>query len=319
MSYDSDRHVTVLFGGFNNIDPRGPFGDTWEWDGNTWTERSVIGPSARFSSPMVFDANRGVSVLCGGGDGITWLGDTWEWDGIVWTQRSVSGPPGLVEHAMAYDSARGVTTLFGSTVPGDGETWEWDGANWNQLQIDGPSPRRGHAMVYDTARGKTVLLGGRYDNMLSSESLWQLHTICDPPRIATQPVDQAVGVDAPVLFVVEAFPRSGCMAQLRYQWQRRDPSIIDPAAPNAWIDIVDGGGFVNAQTAALAITHPTPALATGYRCRIVGGCHCEPRPSSLAYTTTVNFSVACPADFNADGGIDFQDIEAFFGRWEAGC
>jgi hypothetical protein len=33
----------------------------------------------------------------------------------------------------------------------------------------------------------------------------------------------------------------------------------------------------------------------------------------------VNFSVSCPADFNADGGIAVQDFEAFFERWENGC
>jgi hypothetical protein len=33
----------------------------------------------------------------------------------------------------------------------------------------------------------------------------------------------------------------------------------------------------------------------------------------------VNFNIACPADFNADGGVDFTDVEAFFERWENGC
>ncbi|MCX5688246.1 MAG: hypothetical protein NTV94_00380 [Planctomycetota bacterium] len=34
--------------------------------------------------------------------------------------------------------------------------------------------------------------------------------------------------------------------------------------------------------------------------------------------TLVETGPGCPADFNADGGIDGGDIEAFFGAWEAG-
>jgi len=34
--------------------------------------------------------------------------------------------------------------------------------------------------------------------------------------------------------------------------------------------------------------------------------------------TLIETGPACPADFNADGGIDGGDIEAFFGAWEAG-
>jgi hypothetical protein len=69
----------------------------------------------------------------------------------------------------------------------------------------------------------------------------------------------------------------------------------------------------------MTVVRPGPAIATGYRCKIGGGCGCEPNPGGFIYTDTVNFSIACPADFNADGGIDFGDVEAFFERWENGC
>jgi O-acetyl-ADP-ribose deacetylase (regulator of RNase III) len=37
-------------------------------------------------------------------------------------------------------------------------------------------------------------------------------------------------------------------------------------------------------------------------------------------TTEATFSVtiACPADFNADGGVDGNDVQAFFAVWESG-
>ncbi|MEI7659082.1 MAG: immunoglobulin domain-containing protein [Phycisphaerae bacterium] len=140
------------------------------------------------------------------------------------------------------------------------------------------------------------------------------------PGIATQPTDQSVGVDMPVFFAVEMPPRSGCEPPLRYQWQRRNPMISDPAAPGAWIDLTDGGGFLNTTSSILGILRPTPGLATGYRCRIIGACSCNDGTGGFVYSTnTVNFTVACPADFNADGGVDFNDVEEFFFRWENGC
>ena len=142
--------------------------------------------------------------------------------------------------------------------------------------------------------------------------------IPDAPGIAVQPTDQSVGVDSPVTFIVEV-AASTCATPVTYQWQRRNPAVADPAAANAWVDVADGGGFFGTRAPNLSISRPIPALATGYRCKIGGGCGCEPNPGGFVYTNTVNFSVACPADFNADGGIDFGDVEAFFERWENGC
>ena len=42
--------------------------DTWEWDGNTWLERSpTTSPSVRFGHAMAYDAARQRVVLFGGG------------------------------------------------------------------------------------------------------------------------------------------------------------------------------------------------------------------------------------------------------------
>jgi hypothetical protein len=136
--------------------------------------------------------------------------------------------------------------------------------------------------------------------------------------IASQPVDQSVEVDSPVTFLVQMQTVEGCETPLAYQWQRRNPLVADPDAPNAWVDLQEGSQFINTRSSALVIARPIPALATGFRCRIGGGCGCRPA-SGFLNTETVNFSIACPADFNADGGVDFGDIELFFERWENGC
>jgi hypothetical protein len=57
LAYDAGRGVTVLHGGrtidagFNITD----FGDTWEWNGTSWSLRATSGPSLRFSHHMAYD------------------------------------------------------------------------------------------------------------------------------------------------------------------------------------------------------------------------------------------------------------------------
>ena len=65
--------------------------DTWTWDGASWTQRDVVGPSARWGAAIA--ALDGALVLFGGVDasGNT-LGDTWTWDGTRWSARDVAGP-----------------------------------------------------------------------------------------------------------------------------------------------------------------------------------------------------------------------------------
>ena len=159
MAYDSQRGVTVLFGG----DDFTLLGDTFEWDGSTWAQASSSGPAVRAGHAMAYDSQRGATVLFGGGSASGRLGDTWEWDGSNWTQRATTGPSARAGHAMAYDRQRGVTVMFGGYASIGGfsdETWEWNGLTWtNVTPLSGPSPRLGHAMAYDIQRGKTVLFG----------------------------------------------------------------------------------------------------------------------------------------------------------------
>jgi hypothetical protein len=78
MAYDSARGVTVLFGG-DNAPPgnHSYLGDTWEWDGNDWTQVSTDGPSPRRTT-LAYDSARRVTVLFGGDDGVV-KDDTWEY------------------------------------------------------------------------------------------------------------------------------------------------------------------------------------------------------------------------------------------------
>jgi hypothetical protein len=137
-------HTAVLFGG---RDDSKVLGDTWEWDGATWTQQPVAGPSARVQQAMA--PLNGKVVLFGGGGALvgSYLNDTWEWDGGAWTQRTVLGPPARALSAMA--PLNGALFLFGGDNGHgeDADAWTWDGTAWTPVTANGPSARAAYAMT----------------------------------------------------------------------------------------------------------------------------------------------------------------------------
>ena len=142
MAYDAGRGRVVLFGG--EVDGLCGgwqaiyWGDTWEYDGVTWTlVATASSPSAQSGHAMAYDSSRGRVVLYGGGQ-------TWEFDGFNWTHASNASSPsistpcgvsGRIEHAMAFLDNRGSMILFGGRVPALcggwqalswGDTWRYD-------------------------------------------------------------------------------------------------------------------------------------------------------------------------------------------------
>lgn len=127
LAYDRQRRVTVLFGGYNG----GLMGDTWEWDGQSWAQRSDSDPSPRSHHAMAFDESRGQVVLFGGYigyPGVAASDETWAWDGETWQLLDIEGPSARYAHAMAYDRRREAVVLFGGDGPvipeGLAATWE---------------------------------------------------------------------------------------------------------------------------------------------------------------------------------------------------
>jgi len=96
--------LLVVFGGYGPIGDGGSMtlGETWVWDGLTWTmESPEHSPDARTHASA---ASLGASVvLFGGYDVLGSLLDnaTWTWDGTDWTKHSVSGPPERAGASMA--------------------------------------------------------------------------------------------------------------------------------------------------------------------------------------------------------------------------
>ena len=188
MVYDTARQRTVLFGGTLS----GTLGDTWEWDGTTWS-LGPTGPSPRDGMGMAYDRARAETVLFGGAPStaIDPDGETWVYDGSTWTQKlPATSPPPLADVAMAYDSARQKVVLFGGTKGNPGglsdETWEWDGNDWTRrFPRNSPPPMSSHKMVYDEVRARMVMYS-RYAYPLTWEwdgANWSIHLTAPPsPR-----------------------------------------------------------------------------------------------------------------------------------------
>jgi hypothetical protein len=76
MAYDAAARNVVLFGGGRR---HGVDGDTWIWDGSTWTKQTpAASPPARSDASMAYDVATGNTVLFGGGLNGSFT-DTWTW------------------------------------------------------------------------------------------------------------------------------------------------------------------------------------------------------------------------------------------------
>ncbi|HKQ47859.1 MAG TPA: kelch repeat-containing protein [Phycisphaerae bacterium] len=246
MAFDSERQVTVLFGGqLSNGDE---VDETWEWDGTNWAQITpAMSPSARAGHAMVYDSGRGVTVLFGGAANAVTSDETWEWNGTNWTEKAPAvSPPARNAHAMAYDSARGRTVLFGGADANGllDDSWEWDGTNWSlKSPSNAPTSRLGHGMVYDSVRGETVLFGGIVDisnvnNLIFSNETWEWNgtnwsqklAATAPPPTFFSPMSFDSGRGKTILFggVVALNPTVASAES--WEWDGLDWTLTHPAA-----------------------------------------------------------------------------------------
>jgi hypothetical protein len=176
----------VLFGGVPGPDcplPQQRLGDTWLWDGTTWTQACtgcITGqstPPARRSEGLAWDGADGFALLFGGfgncGSNKA-CGDTWTWNAAAdaWAKRcsgcviGSSSPSKRGSPVITYSEARAQLILYGGKGANGrpvGETWYWGntGDKWiNLTRVNSPSPRTGHRATYDSIHGQIVMFGG---------------------------------------------------------------------------------------------------------------------------------------------------------------
>jgi hypothetical protein len=163
MAHDPLRNRVVLFGGTDQL---GNFpGDTWEWDGATWTQVNLVGPSPRVWHRMVYDEARQRVVLCGGALNPAFFDDTWEWDGLNWINTVNGGFPICSQPALVFDRSTQRTLMFrGSTnlgvnIPGEIYAYDPPNGSWTPVATASQLPF-GTAVTgcYDATRERTLLL-----------------------------------------------------------------------------------------------------------------------------------------------------------------
>jgi len=159
LAYHPATKTLVLFGGDS---ANGFLGDTWLWNGITWTAVPGDGPPARVGASMAFDPASGSLILFGGygplGSSNGAFDATWMWNGKSWVRLSPrTSPPGRNGTSLAYHSSMGRLILFGGKrspmgVPEPEATWAWDGMDWSQLSLGRLPPWRSGAQHGSSGR-----------------------------------------------------------------------------------------------------------------------------------------------------------------------
>jgi hypothetical protein len=233
MVYDSTNSRIVLFGGYADSGTSIELGDTWLWNGTTWTQASPSSsPSPRVAAAMAFDPSRGRVVLFGG---VTTTGsttnttfrDTWEWNGATqqWTLvANNTGPSARGGATMAFNPATNRVVLFGgyASTAYQSDSWEWNGSSWTQVfPAASPSPRSRAKMVTDTPRGRVLLRGGWDGGFVSDTWEYRSAPSGTAPTITQHPQGQTRCAGQSVSFSVAA---TGT-APLSYQWRKNNVNI----------------------------------------------------------------------------------------------
>jgi hypothetical protein len=172
MATDRARGRVVLFGG---ADATGVLGDTWEWDGNVWTQITPAAAPSPRGAQMAYDPATQHVVLLGGFVSSTWQLDCWDWDGANWTPRGNLPEP---TRALGYDDG---TSLF--VVTGTANVSVASGLGWVPLWLDpNPSGRAYPAFAYDPTRGETLLVRDvPASDTWTWNGTWQQRTANSPP------------------------------------------------------------------------------------------------------------------------------------------
>ncbi|WP_372629898.1 cadherin-like beta sandwich domain-containing protein [Cohnella sp.] len=190
MAYDPVSDSVILFGGEGQSGAL--LGDTWRWDGASWTQAGGSAPSPRSGAQMASDGQN--LILFGGKGAGGILADTWLWNGSTWENVTPAdpsdSPPGAYHGQMSFDGQTAV--LYGGITgvvtrdytassnqqvtsvthrEGSTELWQWNRAERKWSSTEGPEgyERWAQAMAYDGRR--VVFFGGKRDYVHSYNSV----------------------------------------------------------------------------------------------------------------------------------------------------
>lgn len=160
-AYDEKRNVLVLYGG-RPVDLGKCSPETWEWDGQTWTEKDVQPPTACDHVRMVYDASTGEAILFSGLDpSENPVNETWSWNGSEWKRLSDDGPESRGHFGYVYDPAHEQILLYGGYASSvSDEFWAWKDGAWSEIDFPGPGTLSHFGMALDTDANALYIFGG---------------------------------------------------------------------------------------------------------------------------------------------------------------
>jgi hypothetical protein len=175
MAFHEAAGVTVLFGGVEQ--GQTSLGDTWLFDGTSWTEVKAGGPPARRYAALAYDPDLKACLLHGGSDdetGRRGFGDAWLFRDGSWTKLG----PGFEteprdDHGLAYHcKAKKLVLLDG--LAGKRGVLVREDKGWRPAPVSPLHPRHQCSpLAWDDAVGAIVLHGGesRHGGQQFSETL----------------------------------------------------------------------------------------------------------------------------------------------------
>ena len=173
MAFDSSRGVLVVHGGRYDVnDVAAPeWADTWEWDGEHWSQRPS--PSAVFSGSleMFYDSARQLCAMVGQVvyNGLDYTQQTWTWNGQQWEFKTSLWNQFSLD-ATTYDVRRGIGVANDFPL-----TKEWDGSQW--IERAHMNLRSGAGMTFDSTRGRVMAFGGWNGSPESGRRLWEWNDV----------------------------------------------------------------------------------------------------------------------------------------------
>jgi hypothetical protein len=145
MSYDPSSKSVILFGGSTEHKDYGPgTGQTWSWNGKSWTKLKTKPVANIFNAAMSYDADEQRLIRFGGWNGDARTDETWAFASNEWTLINVAEKPAARNHAqMVYDSKNKSLIIFGGH-DGElifGDLWIFRKNKWEQIMDTAPRKR----------------------------------------------------------------------------------------------------------------------------------------------------------------------------------
>jgi hypothetical protein len=298
LVFDPTLNRAVLFGGFGASPNFPTLGDTWIFDGTSWTQYvQTLGstPSRRFGHVMAFDRNRNGIVMFGGFD-TSRFADTWIFTNSGWQRLDITGPSGRFLGSLHWDAARnGLLMIGGSseTQPVTDSQWLLDGSGWISQPagfVGGPIWTHNAA---SNARGEVIVAGGSTDAATANvrQETWFGPTAA---VIGTQPPSELgfqTGSTSPLVIEVQA-----AGANLQYRWFLNGVPLVN--------GVQNGGAVIQGATGnQLIIQQPNTGITGDYYVEITGTCSGIP----LRSRTTSVIEACGPADIGGPGASETPD------------